>query len=187
VGECIYYKNIIMRQRLVITEEERKIILEQNRKKTWTPSKWFLSKSEDQILNDLEKHMEDFSAMRNQGRIKYGSLKNLIEFALSLDYDEFELEHRDEPEFKRIVNDLTNKYKLRSTSKTGIVHDEEFSHNDILQLISRLIPNKENIIEDIIEDLFHDLVNDGMSRDDAKQLIPKYKEHIQTQVKNLFK
>ena len=185
--ESIYNENIVMRQRLVITEEERKIILEQNRGKSWTPSKWFLSKSEDQILDDIEKHMEDFSTMRNQGRIRYSSLKNLIELALSFDYKEFEFEHKNEPEFKRIVNDLTNKYKSRSSSKTGVVHDEEFSHNDILQRISGLIPTKENIIEDIIERLFYDLVDDGMSKDDAKQLIHKYKEHIQTQVKSLFK
>jgi hypothetical protein len=187
VYESIYNENIVMRQRLVITEEERKIILEQNRKKPWTPPKEFLSKSDDQILDDIENHIEDFYDLRKDGHFKDRSLRSLIELALSFDYDEFEFEHRDEPEFKRIVNDLTNKYKSRSTSKTGVVYNDEFSHNDILQRISGLMPTKEMIIKDISEDLFYDLVDDGMSEDDAKQLIPKYIEHIQTQVKNLFK
>jgi hypothetical protein len=187
VYESIYNENIVMRQRLVITEEERKIILEQNRKKPWTPSKEFLSKSDDQILDDLESTIENYFDFRKEGQLTYRSLKSLIEMALSLDYSEFKFDNRNEPEFKRIVNDFTNKYKSRTSSKTGVVYDEEFSHNDILKRISGYMPTKEGITKKIIESLYSDLVDEGMSEDDAKQLILKYTKHIQTQVKNLYK
>jgi len=187
VNVCIYNKNIVMGQRLVITEEERKIILEQNRKKPWTPSQMFLSKSDDQVLSDLEKTIEEVFGWKKNSDLKYGNLKNVIEMALSLEYNGFEFKHRDEVEFKRIVNDLTNKFKSRAKSKTGVVYDEEFSHNDILQRITDLIPRKEEILKKIIDSLSFDLKDDGMSKDDVEKLIPKYTEYIRTKVKNLFK
>lgn len=175
-----------MGQRLIITEEERKVILEKYEKKSFKPSERFLKTTDDQFLSMFKETVQDMEGMTGLNQ-SFSNPKRIVEFSLDWNFDEFHNADKRDPQFLKIVDELTKKFRLQIEDMVGIEYGEEFGHNDILTRISSLIPTKKSVLKSAFDGLVFDLEYDGMSKEDAKKVSTKYIDYIQQQVDKIYK
>jgi hypothetical protein len=176
-----------MGQRLIITEEERKVILEKYENKSFKPSERFLKTTDDQFLSMFKETVQDMEGMTGLTQSSFSNPKRIVEFSLDWNFHEFHKVDKRDPQYLKIVDELTKKFRLQIEDMVGIEYGEEFGHNDILARIASLIPTKKLILKNTFDGLVYDLVYDGMSKEDAKKVLTKYIDYIQQQVDKIYK